>query len=820
MKFAVGPHLLMLMSGAAALVHQTLWTRRLVDLLGAGGDTFARVVGAFFVGLSLGGALAALRPVRPHRAWRRVAVAEIGVGLLSLPALASTVVSDSLRGSLPLEQHPTLTALLLLVPPSFCMGWVLPAAITASGGSGGGVSMYVANTAGGVLGVLGAVLVLLPGLGLLQTGLLAVLLNLAVAAAAFWFSGGGSGRASTVAAPDPASRNPGTNAGRTVAFASGFLALGFEVLFQHQVSQVTINSGHSSAFVLAWVIAALTVAAAASGRLAARLGVRTALVAALLGTALLAFLEPTVFLALRPGLRFFAYSLAPSAYLLRIAALSLAVIVPVFLLSGLLFPLLLRASASERNPQRETALLLALNGLGGWLGAEAMEGALFPALGLWTPCFALGAIAVALGGVLDGAGFLRSPLRLSFLVVLLGGGLFGTVASRRLPQLAPEEGAAVVEVRTGRDGVVAAVRKGDDDWRLLFNNTYTLGGSRAQANQERQALLPLLLHGHARSVGVLGFATGSTAAGATLDPGVESVEAFELSGDVLRLARTHFGPFHRGVFTDPKVRIHHQDARLGVLANPGQFDVVVGDLFLPWRTGEGRLFSREHFTAVRHSLRKGGVFCQWLPLFQLTRPQFETIARTFRTEFPDAFLVRGDFYAEQPIVGLVGGVSFEELDWDSVTDACRRVRTTHRTSDALVRHPEGVAMLLLGPVTRLPEGPVNSLDSARLEWDAGRNVMGLREPWFIGVPYAEYVRDVARSGTRFLPGDLQVHQDTGQFFLTLEIAAKLGLPARGNLEAQLPNRIPPALQDDFLVDWRLWPSRVKPFGGGGVRAVR
>ena len=37
----------MLLSGAAALSHQLLWTRRMVDVLGAGPGTFARVVGVF-----------------------------------------------------------------------------------------------------------------------------------------------------------------------------------------------------------------------------------------------------------------------------------------------------------------------------------------------------------------------------------------------------------------------------------------------------------------------------------------------------------------------------------------------------------------------------------------------------------------------------------------------------------------------------------------------------------------------------------------------------------------------------------------------------
>jgi spermidine synthase len=83
MKSALTARWLLFVSGAAALGHQVIWTRRLVDLLGAGPDTFAKVIGTFFVGLALGGTLSALKPVKSRHAWRRVALAELSVALLA-----------------------------------------------------------------------------------------------------------------------------------------------------------------------------------------------------------------------------------------------------------------------------------------------------------------------------------------------------------------------------------------------------------------------------------------------------------------------------------------------------------------------------------------------------------------------------------------------------------------------------------------------------------------------------------------------------------------------------------------------------------------
>ena len=80
--------LLPFFSGAAALSHELLWTRRLIDLLGATDWVTGRVLGLFFLGLSLGGYLATLKVFRRYPAIYRLAIAELLVALLALPALS------------------------------------------------------------------------------------------------------------------------------------------------------------------------------------------------------------------------------------------------------------------------------------------------------------------------------------------------------------------------------------------------------------------------------------------------------------------------------------------------------------------------------------------------------------------------------------------------------------------------------------------------------------------------------------------------------------------------------------------------------------
>ncbi len=818
------------LSGAAALAHQILWTRRLVDVLGASEGTFARVVGMFFLGLAGGGWIASRWRDRSPNPWRQLACAELGVGLLALPLALGAQLSTWIS-----HQHGLSSAwkwilpFLLILPPSLLMGLVTPLLIRALAHQpwfrpGLAIWLYSVNTLGGVAGIGFAMIFGLPRWGLTVTALGAVALNLLTAVLS-WVAQRWSASPSEVNAPPPPELSqpiPITGSTRprqllTIAFLSGFLVMAQEVLLQHQFAQVTINSFFSSATVLAFVLLGLVGGAWLVSPLAraTRSQYPTSLGIVLVASGAVCVLEPFLFLQLRPNLAILPYELKPTAYFLVVAGMAVVAIVPLMLASGMLFPLTLRLGLAD-HPGRRTLILgqlLAVNGLGGWIGAEAAERWIGPSLGIWGGIAALGGVYLAVGVMLTAARSTASIPRWLPLASRLG--LILAVAAMgpalRLPQLGQNPSERLVELRVGREGVVATVSLAPDDWRIVFNTSYTLGGSKAQYNQERQAHLPLLLHGDAKSVALLGLATGSTSAGVTLHPQVQTIEAAELSPLAIEFARKHFATFNRQLFADPRLTVLQDDARWLAMANPGRYDVVIGDLFLPWRTGEGRLFALEHFQTVKQSLTANGLFCQWLPLFQLTREQFEVILHTFRAVFPDVFLVRGDFYTELPIVGLVGGRSLRALDWNRIESACERLRTNAAVQDPLVRHAEGVAMCLLGtPGPTHPALPLNTLGNAWLEWDAGQNILGLKKPWFVGIPCAEYVRETFRRGQPDIPERFRPAHDSGQFFLTLEVAAKLNLPALPSLKSQVSDRLPRSLAQDAGADWRHWPTRIKP----------
>jgi len=188
----------LMVSGATALGHQLLWTRRMADLIGATGDANARVFGCFFLGLALGAAVAAIKMPRIRRPWRTVALIELGIALLSLPALLVNLWSAPIWPALGPENLlswrgawlKSLLSVLIVLPPAFLVGMTLPVLTVAVCRAGNGVSrdsvwLYGAYTLGGALGVAVVAGVLLHRLGAAGSMLLMIGTNAVVGVVCF-----------------------------------------------------------------------------------------------------------------------------------------------------------------------------------------------------------------------------------------------------------------------------------------------------------------------------------------------------------------------------------------------------------------------------------------------------------------------------------------------------------------------------------------------------------------------------------------------------------------------------------------------------------
>ncbi len=213
-------------------------------------------------------------------------------------------------------------------------------------------------------------------------------------------------------------------------------------------------------------------------------------------------------------------------------------------------------------------------------------------------------------------------------------------------------GSRVIAHREGIMSTVAVTEDKQSNRTLRVDNRYQMGGTAAADAEYRQAHLPLLLHPNPRRALFLGVGTGISLGAASLYPQLKA-DAVELVPEVVQ-AMPFFALKNFSAATSPNFKLHVADARRFVRASEQSYDVIIADLFHPYRDGAGALYTREHFTALRARLATNGLVCQWLPLHQLDEPTLRVIVRTFQDVFPngEAWLLR--FNVDVPVIALMG----------------------------------------------------------------------------------------------------------------------------------------------------------------------
>lgn len=184
------------LTGLASFVYEISWIRMLSLVLGASTHSFELMLSTFILGLALGG-LAVRRLVdrtaSPERLLGWVQVAMGLAALATLPVYDRTfgLMETLMRGIARNDAGYVLfnlsgqaIAALVMLPATFCAGMTLPlitgALLRRGAGEGAIGRVYAANTLGAIAGVLLAVHVGLPGLGLKGALVTAALLDAAL----------------------------------------------------------------------------------------------------------------------------------------------------------------------------------------------------------------------------------------------------------------------------------------------------------------------------------------------------------------------------------------------------------------------------------------------------------------------------------------------------------------------------------------------------------------------------------------------------------------------------------------------------------------
>jgi spermidine synthase len=668
------------LSGAAALVFETLWFRQAGLTLGSSVWASSLVTAAFMAGLATGNAWAARRGSRVRRplvayAVLEVLVAATGLGLvLAFPGLtrAAAPVLSGLVDSLAFLNAARMTlAFVLMVIPSSAMGATLPLLVRtlAAGDAGFGRALgrlYGWNTIGAVAGAFCGETVLLPHLGVRGTGIAAAALNVAAAASALTLSRTAAFRR-LEAPPGP---HPLPSAERrlplaprarrllTASFLAGGTLLALEVVWFRFLLLFFYSSSLAFAIMLAVVLLGVGGGGlVASWWLKSRASASTDLPLVALGCGIAAALAYSSFASVLASIA--REALVGSAGTMLV--LSMALMLPVSTGSGALFTLAGEAIAADiEDATRAAGLLTLANTVGAALGALAGGLLLLPVLGVERSIFASSlAYAVVALLALPGASAAppapeRSRRRL---VLALAGGCFvlvlalfpfGLMRNHYLRRVVARWMPSAGDLVAWREGVTETVFYLRRDllgrpwtWRLATN-----GFSMSDTGLLGKRYMRLFVHWatalrpDARKALLISFGVGSTAKAMTDTSSLESIDVVDTSRDILEMGRMIFPPGEYPL-DDPRVRTHVEDGRFFLLTARERYDLITAEPPPPKNAGIVNLYTREYFQLVHDRLAEGGIATYWLPVYQMYPREARSITASFCQAFPDCSLWTG-----------------------------------------------------------------------------------------------------------------------------------------------------------------------------------
>ena len=667
--------LLVFASGFAGLVYQVLWMKQLGLLFGNTSHAAAAVLAAFFAGLGTGSWWWGGRVSRVARPLRLVAWMEFGIataaltyfGVLELFYAIYPSLYGSIGGTAWMLAAKFALALLLVFPAAFFMGGTVPAiaqAVIRNPEQLGrtGAMLYAVNTLGAALGVGFAAFALIPSLGFATTYSLSLLLSVTVGAVAWRLpereAAPAVGKASEKPAPVPVTERLAIGA---LCFVSGFVMLALEVVWTRVFAQVHENSVYSYAVILIVVLLGLAAGAGISS-VVARFVTRpwVALGAMVVAGGGLLVVGPAMLMRVTEGLQP-VDSIEPwGEYVSGLFNTGFRGVGFVVIALGTVFPFLMKlAERGDAAPGWKLGKLLAINTAGAIAGALLCGFVMLPHWGMWGTLRALAAVYLAVALLLP-LGWGKPGI-----LVRAGGVAFLALAFTALdPTGLPVAGGnrgkdegKVLQAWEGSDGTVTVIERPSGHRVIKVNGGYGLGSTEAYLEQTYQATIPLHLFPETESVFFLGLGTGISA-GASLDerfPNVRRVLSCELIPEVVDAAKKWIpSEMTGGVFDDPRSTIVVEDGRHLLRASGEKFDMINSDLFLPYRRGAGSLYSLEHFQVAASRLNEGGVFVQWLPLYQITDFEFGVIARTMLEAFGEVTMWRNNFQPGMEKVALIG----------------------------------------------------------------------------------------------------------------------------------------------------------------------
>lgn len=191
--------------------------------------------------------------------------------------------------------------------------------------------------------------------------------------------------------------------------------------------------------------------------------------------------------------------------------------------------------------------------------------------------------------------------------------------------------------------------------------------------------VPLMAHGEARRVLIIGGGDGGILREVCKHASVEQITQVEIDAQVIEMCKEYLPAHSAGAYDDPRVNIVVDDAANFVRECDEQFDVIISDSTDPIGPGDV-LFTSDFYQNCKRCLKQGGVLVAQNGVAFMQLDEVTTTARRMQTLFTDQ-----SFYSAA-VPSYIGGIMTFAWATDNSALRCANVdKIAERFSQADIK---------------------------------------------------------------------------------------------------------------------------------------
>jgi spermidine synthase len=347
---------------------------------------------------------------------------------------------------------------------------------------------------------------------------------------------------------------------------------------------------------------------------------------------------------------------------------SLFIVFPPAIISGFAFPLACRMYTAESSGISESVgKIMFFNTIGSVTGPVLITFLLIPLLGVGISTILIILIVVLSTLFLIG-NFKKDNLQFIMLsaisVILIGIILIKPQIRILPPSFSNVKKEVIFYNETVEASLAVSVEKNDrSEVKTTYVNNAVVIGSTYDAIKVVKMIghLPFFAGLDCEKVLVVGFGIGVTTATIASHENVKSIDCIELAPG-LKEAAKFYKDINNNIINDPRLNFIPGDGRHFLQRTSNTYDLISSDPTHPI-LGSANLYSLEYFELCKQHLNPGGMVSQYLPLHKLTPENFQGIIKTFHRAFPNTTVWLGHTHAI--LLGSTVSKKINFKEWES-----------------------------------------------------------------------------------------------------------------------------------------------------------